>query len=141
MLFVNGKEADKLTEEDIITLINNDDYMENQYIDYKQQFVFWDERLPRENRKQEVIEFKKDVCSFANAEGGYIFVGISEKNGLPNEIIGVEIKDKDKYELDIREKLSNIQPKTPSVKVHFIELKNKKYIIVLRKDCTSTIAL
>lgn len=131
MLFVNGKEADKLTEEDIIALINNDDYMENQYIDYKQQFAFWDERLPRENRKQEVIEFKKDVCSFANAEGGYIFVGISEKNGLPNEIIGVEIKDKDKYELDIREKLSNIQPKTPSVKVHFIELKNKKYIIVL----------
>ena len=133
MILINGKTVDKLTEDDLNFIIDNDDYIENQYIDYKEIFSFWDEELPKEQRKQEIIEFKKDVCSFANAEGGYIIVGISDKNGLPDEIIGIDVRggNKDKFERDIKEKLANIQPKIPSVKVHFVELENGKYIVII----------
>ena len=133
MILINGKTSDKLMEDDLFELIDNPDYKENQYIDYKEVFAFWDERLPKDKRNQEAIEFKKDVCSFANAEGGYIFVGISDKNGLPKEICGIEINDnnKDKFELAIRDKLANIQPKMPSVKVHYVDLANGKYVVVL----------
>ncbi len=133
MILINGKSANMLTEDDLFTLIDNEEYKENQYIEYKKMFAFWDNSLTKEQKKYEAIEFKRDVCSFANAEGGYIIIGISDKNGLADELVGIEIKDdnKDKCELDIREKLNNIQPKTPSVKVHFINLKNTKYIVIL----------
>lgn len=133
MILINGKTVGKIAAEDLNALIGNSDYIENQYIDYKELFAFCDERLPADMRKQKAIEFKNDICSFANAEGGYIFVGISDKNGIPDALVGIDIKNRnlDKYELDIREKLANIQPKIPSVKVHFVELKNGKYIVVL----------
>lgn len=133
MILINGKMVNNIAEEDLNSIVGNCDYIENQYIDYKEMFSFWDERLPPNVQKQKVIEFKNDICSFANAEGGYIFVGISDKNGVPDELVGVDIKNEnlDKYELDIREKLANIQPKIPSIKVHFVKLKNGKYIVIL----------
>ena len=131
MFLINGKAADKLTEEDLNVLKDNEDYKENQYIDYKGQLAFYDNRLPKDKRQQEAIEFKHDICSFANAEGGYLVVGVSEHGGIPDEIIGIDIPNmnKDKFELDIRDKLNNIQPKMPSIKLHFIELNNQKFIV------------
>ena len=133
MFLINGKPADKLTEEDLKVLIDNEDYKENQYIDYKGILAFYDNRLPKEKRQQEAIEFKHDICSFANAEGGYLVVGVSEKGGIPDEIIGIDVPNgnKDKFELDIRDKLKSIQPKMPSIKLHFIELSDKKYIVII----------
>jgi len=133
MILINGKTVDKLTEDDLITLIGNEDYIESQYIDYKEQFAFWDIQLDNQQKKREIIEFKRDICSFANAEGGCIIVGISEKSGIPKEVIGIDIRNrnKDRFESDIKEKLINIQPKIPSVKVHFVDLKNEKNIVIL----------
>ncbi len=133
MFHINGKTVDKITENDLNQIIDNHDYIENQYLEYKECFAFWDEQLPKAIQTEKAIEFKKDICSFANAEGGYIIIGISDKNGLANELLGVEIADdnKDVYERNIRDKLANIQPKTPSVKVHFVKLQNVKYIVIL----------
>lgn len=133
MFLINGKAADKLTEEDLNVLKDNEDYKENQYIDYKGLLAFYDNRLPKDKRQQEVIEFKHDICSFANAEGGYLVVGVSEHGGIPDEIIGIDIPNmnKDKFELDIRDKLNSIQPKIPSIKLHFIELINQKFVVII----------
>ncbi|HHT53507.1 MAG TPA: ATP-binding protein [Clostridiales bacterium] len=42
-----------------------------------------------------MAEFWKDVCSFANTEGGYLIIGIREDKGKPQEIIGIDISNDD----------------------------------------------
>lgn len=133
MILINGKTADKVTEVDLSTIINNEDYAEGQYLDYKKLFAFEDESLERAKRNSEIVEFKKDVCSFANAEGGYIIVGVTEEKGIPQELSGIDIPkgDTDAYKLKIRDKLANIQPKIPSVKIHCVGLQNGKYVVIV----------
>lgn len=133
MILINGKTADKVTAVDLSTIINNEDYAEGQYLDYKKLFAFEDESLERAKRNSEIVEFKKDVCSFANAEGGYIIVGVTEEKGIPQELSGIDIPkgDTDAYKLKIRDKLANIQPKIPSVKIHCVGLQNGKFVVII----------
>src|ERR1035441_3897122 len=57
-------------------------------------------------------EMLKYVAAFANTFGGLLLVGVSEKNGKPNEIIGVQLKSELKTQ--IASSISaNISP-TPS---------------------------
>lgn len=133
MILINGKTADKLTEEDLSTIINNPDYAEGQCLDYKTLFAFDDKSLDKAKRDSEIVEFKKDVCSFANAEGGYVIVGVTEEKGIPQELLGIDIPkgNTDEYKLKIRDKLANIQPKIPSVKIHCVMLQSGKYIVIV----------
>lgn len=48
-------------------------------IDYKR-----DAYGPGDNK-----EFLKDFTSFANSEGGYLLIGVDERDGLPTEIVGL----------------------------------------------------
>lgn len=47
MILINGKTADKVTEDDLSTIINNEDYAEGQYLDYKTLFAFEDKSLDK----------------------------------------------------------------------------------------------
>lgn len=127
---INGKTFFECTEEDLQILIDNPDYRENEYIDYKQNFAFLEMTKGKE-RNEKIAEFKSDVCSFANAEGGYLIFGISDIEGCASEIIGIEIDDPDKFELDRRNNLMTIQPKIPYVKFNFVKLYNGKYVVVI----------
>lgn len=73
------------------------------------------------------------MCSFANSDGGYLVFGISDNSGCASELVGVEISDDntDKFELDRRNNLSNIYPKTPHVDFHFVKLENGKYVVII----------
>lgn len=131
---INNKSLLDCTEEDLQTLIDNPDYRENEYIDYKKTFT----HLDLYNAKKEIIEAKKaelksDVCSFANAEGGYLIFGISDEKGYAKEIVGVLIDNDntDQFELNIRNILNFILPKSPYIKFHFIKLINGKYVVIL----------
>lgn len=127
---INGKSFLECTEEDLKILIDNPDFRENEYIDYKQNFAFLE--LPKgKERNEKIAEFKSDVCSFANAEGGYLIFGISDVEGCASELMGIEIDNTDRFELDRRNNLMAIQPKTPYVKFHFVQLENEKYIVIL----------
>lgn len=131
---VNGKSFLELAEEDLEVLIDNPDFRENDYIDYKENFAFLE--IPKE--KKEIIasktaEFRNDVCSFANAEGGYLVYGISDYNGCAKEIIGITIQDDntDKFELARRTNLDLIRPRIPYLKFNFIKLQSGKYVVVI----------
>lgn len=131
---INNKTLLDITEEDLQILIDNPDFRENEYLDYKKAFA----HLELQNENKHVIdskraELKSDVCSFANAEGGYLVYGISDKNGCANEIIGVQIDNDntDKFELNIRNILNTIIPKSPYIKFHFIKLVNGKFVVVI----------
>lgn len=129
---INGKSFLECTEEDLMVLVENADYRENEYIDYKLTFAYLDLNRGRE-RDAKKAEFKSDICAFANAEGGYLLYGIGDINGCASSIIGVEIpKDNtDRFELERRNDLNNIQPKTPPLQFAFIKLKSEKYVVII----------
>lgn len=130
---VNGKLLLDCTEEDFSVLIDNPDYRENDYLDYKITFSFLDCPKSDPKRGGHLAEFRSDVCSFANANGGYLVYGIRDERGLAAEIVGIDIPDSntDRFELDRKNNLSAIMPKMPSVRFRFIPLSNGKFIVIL----------
>lgn len=121
---INNKSFLECTESDLEVLIDNLDYRENEYLDYKKNFAFLE--IPKDKKEliaSKVSEFRSDVCAFANAEGGYLIFGISDENGCAEKIVGIEIPndDTDKFELDRRNNLNSISPRTPYLKFHFIK--------------------
>lgn len=129
---INNKSFLQCTETDLEALKENFDYRENEYIDYKMNFSFL-ESPKKEIRNAKISEFKSDVCSFANTEGGYLIFGISEENGCVKEIIGIDISndDTDKFELDRRNNLNGIYPRMPYLKFHFVKLQNGRYVVII----------
>ena len=67
---INNKEFGEWTADDLQVLLSNDSYRENNFIDYKVNFA---PLLDKNNKKEKQAEFRNDVCSFANSDGGYIF--------------------------------------------------------------------
>ena len=129
---INGKSFLSCVESDLLVLLDNEDYRENEYIDYKLSFAFLEIEKGKEREKKK-IEFKIDVCSFANADGGYLIFGIQDNNGCASAIKGIDIPndDTDRFELDRRNDLNGIQPKIPSLKFAFIRLETGKYVVVI----------
>ena len=130
---INGKSFMDCTEADLQILIDNSDYREGDYLDYKASFSFLDIPKNDPTRLEHIAEFRSDVCQFANADGGYLIYGIKDKKGLASEIVGIDIPrdNTDKFELDRKNNLVPIMPKIPSVKFKFIPLANGKYVVVI----------
>ena len=134
---INNKSFLDCNEVDLKNIIENFDYHENEYIDYKENLYYLEIPQNAKDRKaliaQGKCEFKSDVCAFANAEGGYLIIVISDDNGCASELCGIDIPDNDldKFELDRRNDLMGIQPRIPSIKFHFIKIENGRYIVIL----------
>ena len=129
---INGKTLLECKENDIQLLIDDPAFRESEYIDYKENFAFLEiEDKTAKNGKK--VEFRNDVCSFANAEGGYLVYGIKEKQGTVSEIIGITIpkNDTDKFELQRRNDLQPIFPRVPNIKFSFIPLQSGKHVVVM----------
>jgi hypothetical protein len=125
---INNKEFGEWTADDLQALLSNDAYRENNFIDYKVNFA---PLLDKNNKKEKQAEFRNDVCSFANADGGYIFYGIGETSGVASILAGISIPNIDHFELDRRNELQAIRPTVPDVTFSFISLQDDKYIVVL----------
>lgn len=133
---INNKSFMDCTEEDINDILDNPDYRESQYIDYKKDFAFLQvTKEQKDQRDLRIKEFRSDICSFANAEGGYLIYGIKEKDSIPTEIIGIEVvPNQEKFEMDLRNKLNPILPKVPQINFKFIPLSAdpNKHIVILQ---------
>ncbi|MBN1322411.1 MAG: ATP-binding protein [Methanotrichaceae archaeon] len=75
-----SKRYDQITKEDIEELISNG-ISENRTLEYKEQ-------LPG-GKDRDKKEFLADISSFANASGGYILYGISEKRNSAGNTTGI----------------------------------------------------
>ena len=130
---INGKSFVDCNEADLQILIDNPDYREGDYLDYKASFSFLDIPKNDSTRLEHIAEFRSDVCQFANADGGYLIYGIKDKKGLASEIVGIDIPgdNTDKFELERKNNLVPIMPKIPSVKFKFIPLASGKYVVVI----------
>jgi len=93
-----NKYLDKIDLNDLEQLRSNA-VLEGKTIEYK--------KLLPTNSDADRKEFLADISSFANASGGDLIFGISEENGSPKSIDGVEIENVDeeirKYENIIRD--------------------------------------
>lgn len=128
-MIINNKTFKEWTVDDLRSLINNEDFRENQFIDYKRTFDFL-EAVDKLQKVKGKNEFRNDVCSFANADGGNLIFGISEKNGIASSIVPILIKNIDSFELDLRNILLSIQPSTPNVEFNFITA-DDGYVVVV----------
>lgn len=130
-MILNGKDYKKWLEDDISVIIENDAYKENEFIDYKETFAVL-EFTDKVQRRKKQEEFRHDVCSFANADGGYLLFGIKEVSGVPVEIKGISIENIDRFELNRRNELFGIMPIVPVIDFSFIHLKNGKYVVAVK---------
>lgn len=132
VLQINGKSLLECNEKDIQLLIDDPTFRENDHIDYKENFAFLEIQEKNERNKKKA-EFRNDVCSFANAEGGYLIYGIKEKQGSVDEIIGINIPNNntDKFELDRRNDLQSIYPRMPNIRFNFIPLHTGKFVVII----------
>ena len=64
---VNGKLLFDCEEEDLQVLVDNPDYRENEYLDYKLNFAFLEYSKGDKKREEHLAEFRSDVCSFLDA--------------------------------------------------------------------------
>jgi len=122
-MFIHGKPFSDLDETDLQSLINNQ-VAEGKSVEYKSS-------LPG-NSDRDKKEFLADVSSFSNSAGGYLFYGITEENGLPQELKGLDDIDPDSQILRLEDLLRDaIAPRIPGLNIRSIAIEKKGPVIAI----------
>lgn len=117
------KPVDDIKKSDIEALIQNQ-VSEGRTIEYKQV-------LPSSS-DDDKREFLADVSSFANAGGGDLFYGISAKDGIPYEALGLEGNfDDEKLRLENLNR-DNLDPRIPGVRMQPVSGFKKGFVLLIR---------
>lgn len=119
------KKLSEITEVDLQSLLK-DKAPESRYIEYKS-------KLPGRTDGDKK-EFLADISSFANTDGGDIIYGISEDEGIPIEICGLQAGNQDEQIRFLENLLRNgVEPHIPGVQFHTINLSGEKgWALVIR---------
>lgn len=129
---INNKSLLDCTEDDLQIIIGDPAYRESRYIEYKEMYepALYD-NTKKQKRDDAKTEFRNDVCTFANAEGGYLILGVKEKKGIAQEITGIQIDDVDNFLLELKNCLQVIMPRMPNYQCNSIKLQSGKTVFVL----------
>lgn len=125
MIFDNRR-ISEITPQELIDLIGNQE--ENLWIDFKKQDYYKDPKDPDKRRR----EICKDVTAMANAEGGYILIGVDENAKIAQGFFTVP--DAKKVAESINAIcLQYIDPRIPNLEVerYPLKLKNKDIDLVI----------
>lgn len=125
-----NKPFDDIDKSDIDALIA-DEVVEGKQLDYK-------EKLPGETPKEKTA-FVEDVCSLANASGGYIIYGLRDKRdskgkktGTP-EYLGLGKINVDEQKLRLEHIILNgVEPRIPGIRLKSIEGFNNGPVILIK---------
>ena len=109
MIFGNRR-ISEITEQELKDLIGNQE--ENLWIDFKQQ----DYRRDPDDLEKHKREICKDVTAMANAEGGYILIGVREDNKVAQDFFTVDNAPNVAQSI-IGVCLQNIDPRIPNLEV------------------------
>ncbi|MGH7485201.1 MAG: AlbA family DNA-binding domain-containing protein, partial [bacterium] len=103
-----------MTEADLLSLIAAR-VMEDRTVEYK-------EALPG-GTDSDKREFLADVSSFANSSGGNLYFGIRELEGIPVELVGLDLQDADATIQRIENLIRDgIEPRLPPLRIEKVEL-------------------
>lgn len=126
-MILDMKRLDEIKEADLQQLIA-DASPEKKSIDYKRYAIGGTD----EDKK----EFLADVSSFANSSGGFLILGMSEDNGIPIELCGLKIPDRDSDAEILRlENLirDGIAPRILGIETEPVDIPSKgTYALVIR---------
>lgn len=125
MIFDNRR-ISEITDQELITLIGNQE--ENLWIDFKQKDYHKDP-TDVETHKRETC---KDVTAMANAEGGYILIGVREEKKVAHDFFTVD--DAANVARSINGVcLQNIDPRIPNLEVepYSIKWRNRDINLVI----------
>lgn len=121
MLF-NNKQLEQISEDDLKSCIINA-VPESKTLDYKS-------ALPT-NTSEDKKEFLKDVSAFANASGGFIIYGISENDGIPVSLNGLQITNPDEEIRRLEGMIyDGIEPRIAGIIHKEIPLSSSSYAII-----------
>jgi hypothetical protein len=111
---------------DIQELITNA-VAENKTLEYKQELKI--ALVPTSDKEKH--EFLADVSAFVNTEGGDIIYGVSEKDSIPKDIIGIEITKIDELSRKIDNLIRDgLQPRiTHQIKT--LPMSENRYVLLL----------
>lgn len=122
-MLINGKLFSNIKETDLRSLVE-DQVAEGKNIEYKS-------ALPN-NSDRDKKEFLADISSFSNSSGGYIFFGVSEKNGLPVDLKGIADVDTDAEILRFENLLrDSISPRLPGVSIRAISIEGNGPVLAM----------
>lgn len=80
-------------------------------------------------------EFAADVSAMANAQGGYLLIGVDEENGIASSVVGVEAPNPDALVRAVSESLrTSFEPPIPGVRVRWIEIESGRGVLVIQVD-------
>ncbi|MBX7147717.1 ATP-binding protein [bacterium] len=126
---IKQKPLSEITEEDLWDLVH-DKVIENKNIDYKKD-------VPG-NADKDKKEFLADVSSFANAGGGDIIFGISEKSedglntGFPEDVCGVTV-NLDSLKLKLESSIRDgISPRIIGCQFQIVPLSSGTNVLIIR---------
>lgn len=111
-------DLDNLKLEDVEKIFRT--HTESNVIEYKRNLQFISEK--------DTKEFLADVSSFANSNGGTIFYGIDEVEG----IVGLEIPELDSFRLRVQQKIEDGILPRPGFKIKYLQISGSKCIFIIQ---------
>ena len=122
-MILDSKNIESIEKSDLEGLIN-DQTRENQKLEYKAQ-MYSQLSIDR-------IEMLKDITAMANAEGGYLIIGIEEDSeGIPVKLLGLENGEVVKDNI-LKSCNSSIEEKILGLKIKPVDIGNSKSVLTLQ---------
>ena len=112
-------------DERLLSQLCSDECPESQTLDFKFS-------LPRKDEPGKV-EFAKDVCAFANADGGEIVFGISDTQGRASAPCPIDTEPSDAAQRRLIQTIDRlIEPRIVGVQFHTVPFGKAGYILLVR---------
>ena len=99
--------------------------LENRFLDFKANAIGVNERDKR--------EFLADICAFANASGGDLVLGVRTKDGLADEVCGIEVAnpDEEKQRL-INLARDGLEPRISGLDTKWLPIGGTRGVMIVR---------
>ncbi len=80
-------------------------------------------------------EFAADVSALANAQGGFLLIGVAEENGIAKEIVGVDTPDPDTLTRAVADAIrTSIEPQILGFRVRWINIAANRGVLMIQVD-------
>ena len=128
MSYLYNKNIDNLNNEDIIDLIENQVF-EDENLEYKREINI--------NQKKFKRDFLKEVCAFCNGDGGLLIYGIGENEDKFPYIHGIDIENEDNQELKLRSFINHhLDPRPiPHIDIKYLKVDENNILLIKVSKC------
>lgn len=118
-------------DEDFLRTLCDDHCPESDSLDFKRELPSGSKQ-DKDKQDKDKQELLKDVCAFANADGGDLVYGIEEKNGGAAALFPITSENFDAAKRRISQVLdAGLEPRVQGIRIRHVEV-NNGYVLVIR---------